>query len=42
MPIESSSQITIIQFYSNPRSIQVSMPEKRVWYVTRADEQVVH
>ena len=29
-------------FYSNPRSIQVSTPEKRVPYVTRAEEQVVH
>ena len=29
-------------FYSNPRSIQVSTPEKRVPYVARAEEQVVH
>ena len=29
-------------FNSNPRSIQVSTPEKRVPYVTRAEEQVVH
>ena len=29
-------------FYSNPRSIQVSTPEKRVPNVARAEEQVVH
>ena len=29
-------------FFSNPRSIQVSTPEKRVSYVPRAEEQVVH
>ena len=29
-------------FYSNPRSIQASTPEKRVPYVARAVEQVVH
>ena len=29
-------------FYSNPRSIQVSTPEKRDPYVARAEEQVVH
>ena len=29
-------------FYSNSRSIQVSTPEKRVPYVVRAKEQVVH
>ena len=40
--IETSSQITIMQFYSNPRSIQTSTPEKRVPYVVRAEEQVVH
>ena len=29
-------------FYSNPRSIQVSTPEKRVSYAARAEEQVGH
>ena len=29
-------------FYSNPRSIQVSTPEKRVPYVACAEEQVIH
>ena len=29
-------------FFSNPRSIQVSTPEKRVPYVARLEEQVVH
>ena len=29
-------------FYSNPRSIQASTPEKRVSYVARAQEQVVN
>ena len=29
-------------FYSNPRSIQASTPEKCVPYVARAEEQVVH
>ena len=29
-------------FYSNPRSTQVSTPEKRDPYVARAEEQVVH
>ena len=38
----TSSQKTIMQFNSNPRSIQVSTPEKRVPYVARAEEQVVH
>ena len=42
MLIETSSQITIMQFYKNPRSIQVSAPEKRVPYVAGAEEQVVH
>ena len=31
-----------MQCYSNPRSIQASTPEKRVPYVARAQEQVVH
>ena len=38
----TSSQITIMQFYSNPRSIQASMPEKRDPYLARAEEQAVH
>ena len=42
MLIETSSQITIMQFYSDPRSIQVSTPEKRVSYAARAEEQVGH
>ena len=29
-------------FYSDPRSIQASTPEKRVPYVARAEEYVVH
>ena len=29
-------------FFSNPRSIQASTPEKHVPYVARAEEQVVH
>ena len=29
-------------FYSNPWSIQVSTPEKRVPYVARPEEYVVH
>ena len=29
-------------FFSNPRRIQASTPEKRVLYVARAEEQVVH
>ena len=29
-------------FYANPRSIQASTPKKRVPYVARAQEQVVH
>ena len=29
-------------FYSNPMTIQVSTPEKRVSYVARAKEQVGH
>ena len=29
-------------FYSNPRSIQVSTSEKRVPYVARAEEEVIH
>ena len=29
-------------FYSNPRSFQAPTPEKRVPYVARAEEQVVH
>ena len=29
-------------FYSNPRSIQASAPEKRVSYAARAEEQVGH
>ena len=32
----------ICNFYSNPRSIQASKPEKCVPYVARAQEQVVH
>ena len=28
-------------FYKNPKSIQVSTPEKRVPYVARAEEQLV-
>ena len=29
-------------FYSNPRSIQTSTPEKPVPYLARAEKQVVH
>ena len=29
-------------FYSNPRSIQASTPEKRVPYVARAEEHMAH
>ena len=31
-----------VVFYSNDKSIQVSTPEKRVPYVARSWEQVVH
>ena len=41
MLIEPSSQKTIMHFYSNPRPIQASTPEKQVPYVARAEEQVV-
>ena len=40
MLIETSSQITIMHFfYSNPRSIQASTPEKRDPHLARAEEQ---
>ena len=32
----------LCSFYSNPRSIQAPTPEKRVSYVARAEESVVH
>ena len=40
--IEILSRIAIMQFFSNPRSIQASTPEKRVPYVACDQEQVVH
>ena len=42
MLIETSSQIKIMQFYSNPGYIQASTPEKRDPYLARAEEQAVH
>ena len=42
MLIETSSQITIMQFLFKSRSIQASTPEKRDPYLARAAEQAVH
>ena len=45
MPIETSSQITIMQLLFKSqvdRSIQVSTPEKGNPYVACAEEKVVH
>ena len=43
MLIETSSQITIMQFlFKSQVQIRVSTPKKRVPYVARVEEQVVH